>query len=290
MPSTDFHLAGVVGWPVAHSRSPLIHRHWMAENGLTGDYRAVPAEPAAFERVVRGLMDEGYAGVNVTVPHKEAALLLADEADDLARRIGAANTLVFDGGRIRATNTDAYGFMANLHDGVPDFDVSSGPALVLGAGGAARAILVGLLDAGCPRILLANRTRERAERLAGNLDGVPHNGAITIIDWEDRGAALAEAVLLVNTTSLGMAGSDGIVQAPLDVPLDHLHVGMVVTDIVYTPLMTDLLTAASARGNYTVDGLGMLLHQAAPAFEAWFGIRPAVTPCLRQLIIADLET
>ena len=283
MSSPDFHLAGVVGWPVAHSRSPLIHQYWMRQYGLTGDYRAVPAEPDAFERVIRGLIDEGYAGVNVTVPHKEAALLLADEADDLARRIGASNTLIFEGGRIRATNTDAYGFIANLKGGVPDFDIASGPALVLGAGGAARGVIVGLLDAGCPQIILANRTRERAERLVGNLDGTPHDAPITIIDWADKGPAMADAVLLVNTTSLGMTGHNA-----LDLPYAHLHIGMVVTDIVYSPLETDLLKVAHQRGNFTVDGLGMLLHQAAPAFEAWFGVRPDVTPALRDLVIQDL--
>ena len=274
-----FKIAGVLGWPVAHSRSPMIHGHWLETHGISGSYMPLPVRPDDVHGVIRALPSLGFAGVNVTVPHKEAALAAADDADDLARRIGAANTLVVKDGLIHATNTDAYGFMANLHEGLPDFDVTSGPALVLGAGGAARAILVGLLDAGVPRIVVANRTRARAEHLVGAL----RDSRLGVIDWSARGDVLESISLLINTTSLGMAGHD-----PLDMPLDNLKAGTVVTDIVYAPLETGLLAAARARGNFTIDGLGMLLHQAVPGFEAWFGVRPTVTDALRDLVLEDL--
>ncbi|MEN3975349.1 shikimate dehydrogenase [Emcibacter sp. SYSU 3D8] len=292
-----------MGWPVAHSRSPLIHGYWLELYGIAGSYGLLPVRPEEAVAAIRALPGQGYAGCNCTVPHKHAALEAADVVDDLARRIGAANTLVVRDGAIHATNTDAEGFLANLTAGAnsalraqftedsrgaghagflvqaPELRLEAGPAVVLGAGGAARAVLVALLDAGVPQIRLANRTRGRAEELAGVLG----QGKVEVVAWDEREAALAGAALLVNTTSMGMQG-----QQPLELRLDDLPPDALVNDIVYVPLETDLLAAARARGNLVVDGLGMLLHQAAPGFEAWFGVRPEVTPALRNLIVSDL--
>ncbi|MGH6785088.1 MAG: shikimate dehydrogenase, partial [Sphingomicrobium sp.] len=222
----------------------------------------------------------GYAGANVTLPHKEAVLQLAAVADEAARTIGAANTLwLDDAGRLNASNTDAYGFMTNLDAEARDWNDGGRPAVVLGAGGAARAILHGLLAEGARRIFLANRTSGRAEALAGAI-----GPAVTVVDWRDRNRALAGCGLLVNATSLGMTGKH-----PLDLDLASLPPNAVVADIVYSPLETALLAAARARGNRTVDGLGMLLHQAVPGFERWFGVRPEVTPELRAHVVAHLE-
>ncbi len=272
--------AGVVGWPIGHSRSPLIHNYWIDSLGLSGSYEAIAIEPENFERDIRKLVDAGYAGVNCTVPHKHAALAIADTVAASAREIGAANTLIFGGdGTIEARNTDATGFMENLRAGAPEFSVEGATTLVLGAGGAARAIVYGLLDAGAAQVLLTNRTFEHAEELHNSL-----SGPISVIDWSDRSQALAGVDLLVNTTSLGMDGCP-----PLDIDLGLLQDDALVTDIVYAPLETDLLASAHARGHVVVDGLGMLLHQAAPAFAAWFGVTPIVNTALRQLIIDDLE-
>jgi shikimate dehydrogenase len=272
--------AGVVGWPIGHSRSPLIHNHWIASLGLNGTYEAIAVDPKNFGEDIRGLVEAGYAGVNCTVPHKHAALAIADRVDASAQNIGAANTLVFAAdGTIEARNTDAIGFMENLRAGAPSFDFKDKTALVLGAGGAARAIVYGLIEARVGRVLVANRTKKRATEIQAGL-----SGPIDVLDWADREAALVDVDLLVNTTSLGMIGSPPLVMA-----LDRLPSRALVTDIVYAPLETPLLSAARARGNTTVDGLGMLLHQAAPAFAAWFGIMPAVDADLRQLIIDDLE-
>jgi shikimate dehydrogenase len=223
------------------------------------------------------LIDEGFAGCNVTVPHKEAALAAADEASEIATTIGAANTLVFRQGRIRADNSDAFGFLQNLAEGAPGWSAREGPAVVLGAGGAARAVLVALAEAGAPEIRLLNRTLSRAETLAGELPG-----NISVRPLEDA-TAFKDANLLVNTTALGMTG-----QPALDLDLAALPRDALVNDIVYTPLETPLLAAAKARGNPTVDGLGMLLHQARPGFEAWFGRAPEVTPELRAHVLAGL--
>ena len=221
----------------------------------------------------------GFRGVNVTVPHKEAALAAVDEADALARRIGAVNTIVVGAdGKLTGTNTDGFGFLENLKAGAPEWNVAGGPAVVLGAGGAARAVAVALIDAGAPEIVLVNRTRARAEKIAADL-----GGPLVVWDWDDRAAALAGVNLLVNTTTLGMTG-----KAALDISLDALPTGALVNDIVYAPLQTELLAAASARGNPVVDGLGMLLHQARPGFEAWFGVAPEVTPDLRARILENL--
>ena len=271
--------ACVIGWPVEHSRSPLIHRYWLKQYGIDGAYEKEAVRPEDLARFLGSLEALGYAGANVTLPHKEAALRLAAVADEAARTIGAANTLwLDDGGRLNASNTDAYGFMTNLDAETPDWNDGGRPVVVLGAGGAARAILHGLLAEGARHILLANRTSGRAEALAGAF-----GPAVTVVDWRDRNRALAGCGLLVNATSLGMTGKD-----PLDLDLASLPPAAVVADIVYSPLETALLAAARARGNRTVDGLGMLLHQAVPGFERWFGVRPAVTPALRAHVAQSL--
>ena len=271
--------ACVIGWPVEHSRSPLIHRYWLKQYGIDGAYEKEAVRPEDLARFLGSLEALGYAGANVTLPHKEAALRLAAVADEAARTIGAANTLwLDDGGRLNASNTDAYGFITNLDAEIPDWNDGGRPAVVLGAGGAARAILHGLLAEGARRIFLANRTSGRAEALAGAF-----GPAVTVVDWRDRNRALAGCGLLVNATSLGMTGKD-----PLDLDLASLPPNAVVADIVYSPLETALLAAARAKGNRTVDGLGMLLHQAVPGFERWFGVRPAVTPALRAHVAQSL--
>ena len=271
--------ACVIGWPVEHSRSPLIHRYWLKQYGIDGAYEKEAVRPEALARFLGSLGAQGFAGANVTLPHKEAALRLAAVADEAARAIGAANTLWFDqAGRLCASNTDAYGFITNLNEQAPNWNEARRPVMVLGAGGAARAILHGLLTEGVTRILLANRTRGRAEALAQAF-----GPAVEAIDWQDRNRALSGCGLLVNATSLGMTGKD-----PLDIDLAALPKDAVVADIVYSPLETPLLAAARARGNRVVDGLGMLLHQAVPGFERWFGVRPEVTAALRAHVAASL--
>jgi shikimate dehydrogenase len=270
--------ACVIGWPVEHSRSPLIHRYWLEQYGIDGAYAKEAVRPEDLKRFLGALAERGYAGANVTLPHKEAALRAAKSADAAAQAIGAANTLWLRDGVLHASNTDAYGFMTNLAAEAPGWNKGGWPVMVLGAGGAARAILYGLLAAGASRIVLANRTRNRAEALAEAF-----GPAVTVTDWDDRNRALAGCGLLVNATSLGMTGKE-----PLEIDLTKLPVDAVVADIVYSPLETELLAAARARGNRTVDGLGMLLHQAVPGFERWFGVRPDVTPALRAHVAASL--
>ncbi|MEH3118374.1 MAG: shikimate dehydrogenase [Methylorubrum populi] len=271
--------AFVVGHPIRHSRSPLIHGHWLAEHGIAGVYERLDVAPDAFEAFVRGLPASGFAGGNVTIPHKEAAFRLADTLTERAKRIGAVNTLIVEGARVRGDNTDAPGFIAHLDQslghGWPER--TGGTALVLGAGGAARAVVVGLVERGL-RVRVANRSPGRARALA---ERDPET--VEALAWEAVPGALSGTGLLVNTTSLGMAG-----QPPLDLDLAALPERAAVADIVYVPLETPLLAAARARGLAAVDGLGMLLHQAVPGFEAWFGLRPAVTPGLRRKIVADL--
>ncbi|WP_420585532.1 shikimate dehydrogenase [Ruegeria sp.] len=270
-------LAGVIGHPIAHSKSPQLHGHWLKAYGLTGHYIPMDVAPDNLETVLRTLPKAGFVGANVTVPHKEAALRIADDVSDRASLIGAANTLVFqEDGTIHADNTDGYGFMENLRSGAPDWAPSDGPAVVFGAGGAARAVLQGLLEAGVPQIMLTNRTRARADQLQQEF-----GDRITVVDWVQAGNVIEEAELVVNTTSLGMQG-----QPELRVPLDGLQPGAVVTDLVYAPLQTHLLQTAEEAGCTTVDGLGMLLHQAVPGFELWFGIRPEVTDDLRAAVLA----
>ncbi len=270
-------VAGVIGDPIGQSRSPVLHGHWLGRYGIRGYYVPLEVRPADLAEVLRTLPKMGFRGVNVTIPHKEAALRIADSASDRAALIGAANTLTFHGdGRIHADNTDAYGFLANMRQTVPAWRADAGPAVVLGAGGAARAIIHALLDAGAPEIRLANRTRARAELLAD------HFGArVQPVDWIEAERALEGAATLVNTTSLGMRG-----KPPLNLRIEALPKAAVVADIVYTPLMTDLLIRAEAHGCRVVDGLGMLLHQAVPGFESWFGVRPKVDSELRQAVLA----
>ena len=270
-------LAGVLGWPVSHSKSPRLHGYWLERHGIDGAYLPLPVAPENFAQAVRALVDLGFRGANVTVPHKEEALALAlaDEADDNAKRIGAANTLVFRNGRIVASNTDGFGFLANLEQGAPGWQPEA-PALVLGAGGAARAVIAALLDSGCRELRLCNRTVARAEVLRDTF-----GGSVRVVPWEEKEAALTDLGLLVNTTSLGMEG-----QPPLSLDLARLSASAVVNDLVYAPLETPLLAAARRQGNPAVDGLGMLLHQARPGFEAWFGVRPEVDAALRDFVLA----
>ncbi|MCC5991649.1 MAG: shikimate dehydrogenase [Rhodobacteraceae bacterium] len=271
-------LAGVIGCPVGHSRSPLLHGTWLRQYGIAGHYMPLHVEGADLTDVLRALPRMGFVGANVTIPHKEAALALADSASDVAKQIGAANTLSFDAdGRCHADNTDGYGFMANLAQNAPDWRPNAAPALLLGAGGAARAIIVALLDAGCPEIRLSNRTPARAEALATEF-----GPRLRVVEWAARGRDLGDLGLLVNTTSLGMAG-----QPALEMPLAGMASDALVTDIVYTPLKTDLLARAEMQGLRMVDGLGMLLHQAVPGFERWFGQRPDVTQGLRAAVLGQ---
>jgi shikimate dehydrogenase len=277
--------ACVIGWPVEHSRSPTIHRYWLKRYGIDGAYEKEAVPPDDAETFLRALAECNYVGANVTLPHKLAALKAADAADEAAYAIGAANTLWLDETRrLHATNTDAAGFMTNLNEQAPQWNRARRPVLVIGAGGAARAVLYGLLMGGATKILLANRTRNKAETLAGYFGPMsPATDWIEVIDWKERNRAVADCGLLVNTTSLGMTG-----QAPLDIDLAGLPADAVVADIVYSPLLTPLLAAARNRGKATVDGLGMLLHQAVPGFERWFGVRPEVTPELRAHVAVTL--
>ncbi len=270
-------LAGVIGSPVAHSLSPKVHGYWLAEHGLPGYYIPMDVSGDDLGRAFTTLPRLGFKGVNVTIPHKERALSLADRVSDRAAVIGAANTITFQSdGSIHADNTDGVGFIENLRSGAPDWTAGQGPAVVLGAGGASRAVLASLLDAGVPEIRLANRTRVRSEALRSDF-----GPKVTVVDWHRIGEALDGSQLVVNTTSLGMDGS-----APLSLSLDPLPKSAVVTDIVYTPLETQLLFDARERGNTAVDGLGMLLHQAVPGFARWFGGRPRVSAELRATILA----
>lgn len=271
-------LAGVVGHPIAHSRSPLLHKHWLRTYGLAGDYVPLHVSEHDLETVLRALPLMGFVGVNITIPHKVAVMDIVDHLSDRAILIGAANTLIFRAdGKIHADNTDGYGFIANLKQNAPGWQASAGPAAVLGAGGAARAVITSLIEMGATEILLSNRTRPKADALKSEFGSKVH-----VIDWVQAGNMMEEATTVVNTTSLGMTGA-----AEFRVPLDGLRPGTVVTDLVYTPLRTRLLTEAQAAGCITVDGLGMLLHQAVPAFERWFGIRPEVDAATRAAVLAS---
>ena len=267
-------LAGITGWPVSHSRSPRLHGFWLERYGIDGAYLPLPIDPANFPAAVRGLMLSGFRGINVTIPHKVAAFAICDTVDESARRAGAVNTLVFESGQITGSNTDGWGFLENLR--AQGGDPTAGPALLLGAGGSTRAIAAVLLNLGV-QVTIANRTRSKAEALAGELPG------LTIIDWDRRSDALSDHALLVNTTSLGMAK-----QPRLDIDLDRAAGTLTVSDIVYVPLETPLLAAARARGLRCIEGLGMLLYQAVPGFRAWFGADPVVDEALRRFVAADL--
>jgi shikimate dehydrogenase len=269
--------ACVIGWPVKHSRSPLIHEYWLRRYGVAGVYRREEVAPGAFADFIATLAERGYVGANVTLPHKEAALELSIP-DDRARYVGAVNTLWFDHGQLRSTNTDVEGFTANLDASVPGWDSRPGEAVVLGAGGGARAIICGLIERGFTRVNVVNRSLARAEELRRRFGTCIHP-----YHWSAVPHLLSRASLLVNATSLGMVG-----QSKLDIDLSHLHPDTVVTDLVYVPLKTELIAAAEARGLPTVDGLGMLLHQAVRGFAAWFGVWPEVTPELRAVVEADI--
>ena len=269
--------ACVIGWPVEHSRSPLIHGYWIKHHQLDAQYRREEIAPADFPAFITALAQHGYVGANITLPHKEAALA-ASEPDDRARAVGASNTLWLDGGRLRSTNPDVEGFTANLDAAVPGWDEGADDAVVLGAGGSARAVAYGLIERGFERIHVVNRTFERAEELRRRF-----GAAVMPAQWSALPHLLARSGLLVNTTSLGMSG-----QPPLDVDLGPLHRDAVVADLVYAPLETPLLAAARARGLAIADGLGMLLHQAVRGFHLWFGVRPQVTAELRAVVEADL--
>jgi shikimate dehydrogenase len=269
-------LAGVCGFPIGHSKSPVLFAHWFREHCIGGHYVPLRVAPEAFSTVLRALPLAGFRGVNVTVPHKRAALALADRASGAARVIGAANTLTFEDGAIAADNSDAFGFIANLRAGAPDWEPSAGPAVLLGAGGAARAAAYVLLERGAPALRIANRTRARAEEIAADL-----GGPIEVVDWAAREDALDGAAIIVNATSLGM-----LAKPPLALRLDAASRTALVTDMVYNPLETPLLAAARSRGMPVVDGLGMLLHQARPGFRAWFGADPEVTAALRAACLS----
>ena len=270
-------IAGVMGWPVSHSKSPALHGFWLRRHGIDASYVRLPVAPQHLANELKQLVSVGFAGVNLTVPHKQAALSVMDHIEPVARRIGAINTVIVDDGRLIGANTDAYGFITNVRRGAPGLDQTAGPAVVLGAGGAARAVCVALLDAGCPEICLVNRNLDRAETLARDLDP-----RVRVHPWTARNAVQERAVFLVNTTSLGMQG-----QPPLDLDLSALPGAAVVHDIVYAPLRTRLLQDAATRGHVTVDGLGMLLYQAQAAFARWFGVTPDVTPELRAHVLGD---
>lgn len=271
----DFRLAGVMGWPVMHSRSPRLHNHWLKRFGISGYYAPLAIEPGKVEAALRALPALNFLGCNVTLPHKEEVVRVADRVDPAAKAIGAANCVVVQkDGSLSAFNYDVFGFMESLRAQAPGWRAASGPAVVLGAGGAARAVVYGLIADGAPEVRVVNRTLERAEAFVADF-----GPRVTPLRWEERSDALAGAALLVNTTSNGMVG-----QAPLDIALDALPKGALVNDIVYTPLETPLLATARARGNVAVDGLGMLSQQARPAFRDWFGIMPDVTPDERAMM------
>ena len=275
--SGKLRLAGVIGHPISHSKSPRLHGHWLKRYGIDGHYIPMNVAPDDLARTIELLPRLGFAGINVTLPHKEAVMALCDEITPRAKAVGAVNTVIFqEDGSVLGDNTDGYGFMANLYAGAPNWRADTGPAVVLGAGGAARGVVAALLDADAPQIILSNRTAERATALQSEF-----GARVVVSAWDDVGDAIKGANLLVNTTSLGMDG-----QPALPVSLDHLGSETLVTDIVYAPLKTQLLIDAAARGCAFVDGLGMLLHQAAPGFEAWFGQKPIVDDELRQAVLS----
>ncbi len=279
-----FGLAGVMGWPVSHSRSPLMHNLWLKQHGIQGVYVPLPVQPGRLSDALRGLPALGFAGCNLTIPHKVAAMAHMDEIDPLARRMGAMNLVVVGPeGQLKGFNTDGFGFWQSLIDAQPGFRADAGPVAVLGAGGAARAVVLSLLERGAPQVRLLNRTAEKAQQLAHELGESGVQGAIEVLPWTEREAALQGCALLVNTTSLGMQG-----QPELSLRLDALPQDALVCDVIYVPLETALLKQARSRGHVTVNGLGMLMNQARPAFHAWFGVMPEITPELQQAMLATL--
>lgn len=279
MSDQRYHLVGVMGWPVMHSRSPLMHNYWFDQTGLPGKYVHLPLPPEQLPAALRALPALNFAGCNLTIPHKLQAMEIIDEVDEVARKIGAISCVVVrKDGSLWGTNNDWLGFLGNLKQSAPNWRGNAGPATVIGAGGGSRAVCHALLSEGAPEVRLVNRSPERAEKLAEDIDK-----PITILPWDQRHAALDGAAIVVNTTSLGMVG-----QPPLDLKLDALAPDAVVADIIYTPLETPFLAAARARGNITTGGLGMLLHQGPPAWKLWFNLNPTVTPELRKMMEASI--
>ena len=273
---SNFALAGVIGMPVTHSRSPQLHNHWLRKYGIRGQYVPMNIRHSDLEDAIGALPKLGFVGVNVTIPHKESVLWLADLVTDRAALIGAANTLIFlEDGKLHADNTDGYGFIENLRRNAPGWQANSGPAAVIGSGGAARAVVASLIEVGVPEIRISNRTKARADALRSEFDA-----RVTVFEWVQAGSMMSGAKLVVNATSLGMKGKQ-----EFQIPLNALSPEAVVNDLVYTPLETPLLRHAARIGCTTVDGLGMLLHQAVPAFERWFNTRPEADSETRQVLL-----
>ena len=278
--AADFILAGVMGWPVAQSRSPILHNYWIEKYRLSGRYVPLAVRPERLPEAIRGLPALGFRGCNLTMPHKQYAMTMVDSLTDTAKRIGAVNCIVVgEDGKMSGTNNDGNGYVLSVQEVAPAWKPSDGPIAILGAGGAARAVLVALLERGATEIRLINRTFEKAERLAKEL-----GPAVKPIAWEKRRDAIGDVALLANATNQGMTGNP-----PLEISLDRLSSRTLVSDLIYVPPETPFLAAAKARGNVTVNGLGMLLHQARPAFQAWFGVMPEITPDLRAAIMATFE-
>jgi shikimate dehydrogenase len=277
MSTQRFILAGVMGWPVAHSRSPVIHNHWIQQYGLKGSYVLLPVQPDNLKDALKGLKALGFAGCNVTIPHKVEAMKLMDHVDPVAQRMGAINTIVVQpDGSLSGFNNDGFGYIQSLRDAKSDWRADAGPVAVIGAGGASRAVVLSLLDEGAKEVRLINRTRSKAQELADQF-----GARVKVHDWSERHESLADVALLVNTTNQGMHG-----QPALELRLDRLPVTALVSDTIYIPQETPLLAQARERGNRTVNGLGMLLNQARPAFKAWFGVLPEITPELHRAIAA----
>lgn len=275
---SEFVKAAVIGHPIKHSKSPIIHNYWIKKYGLAGAYETADIPPDNLRRGLMGLVTRGFTGFNLTLPHKELVLDMCDEVDDLARRVGAVNTITVRDGLFFGTNTDVFGFAENIRDHVPDFNYEAGPIAVLGAGGAGRAAVHALLDQGCPKIRLSNRSFDKAMTLAArSVD----SARVQVIPWEERGAHLADVKMLVNTTSLGMPGRPDI-----EINLRQLNPTACVYDIVYTPLYTKLLRDAQETGNPVITGIGMLLHQARPAFQSWFGVMPELDKELQEMVLS----
>jgi shikimate dehydrogenase len=279
MNPSNYRLAGVMGWPIAHSRSPIIHNHWLDVHGLSGAYLPLAVAPARLEAALAGLAALGFQGCNITIPHKVDAMRWVQDVDAHARRVGAINTVVVQpDGSLKGYNHDGFGYIQSLLEAQPDWRADAGPVVVLGAGGASRAVVLALADRGAKEIRLLNRSPDKALALAQEFGAPVH-----ALPWDQRHAALADAALLVNTTSQGMHGTE-----PLDLDLQQLPLRALVSDAIYVPLETPLLAAARQRGNPAVNGLGMLLHQARPAFQSWFGVMPEVSAELRALVEATL--
>ncbi|WP_316858394.1 shikimate dehydrogenase [uncultured Cohaesibacter sp.] len=271
----------VIGWPIEQSKSPIIHGHWLKLHGLEGSYEKIAVHPDDLASFISSLKNQGFVGGNVTIPHKQAVLAHVDVIHPTAERLGAANTLWFEEGQLHADNTDGYGFLANLDQQAPGWDqLDRGKALILGAGGATRPIINGLFERGFDKLVITNRTMARAQELASLFANLGFGSRVSVLDWDNRSAELEDIDLVVNCSSLGMIG-----QPPLEMSLEGLQSSALVTDIVYNPLETGILRQARKAGNRVVDGLGMLLHQAVPGFEHWFGVRPTVTDQLREQVL-----